>query len=105
MFISNNRPSLHLRRKENLVKYRKVLKYYETDCSSYTKATILLDPKNWYVEFQQVLYLCRLPENVNQSKNSGGACLLIGLLTKNIFSKIILSPDFKILFSEKNRLE
>ena len=32
MFISNNRPSLHLWWKENLVKHRKVSKYYETDC-------------------------------------------------------------------------
>ena len=34
MFISNNRPSIHLWLKENLVKDRKVSKYYETDCSS-----------------------------------------------------------------------
>ena len=33
MFISNNRPSFHLWWKENLVKDRKVSKYYETDCS------------------------------------------------------------------------
>ena len=33
MFISNNRPSFHLWWKENLVKHRKVWKYYETDCS------------------------------------------------------------------------
>ena len=33
MFISNNRPSFHLRWKENLVKDRKVSKYYETDRS------------------------------------------------------------------------
>ena len=32
MFISNNRLSFHLWRKENLVKHRKVSKYYETDC-------------------------------------------------------------------------
>ena len=33
MFMSNNRPSFHLWWKENLVKHRKVSKYYETDCS------------------------------------------------------------------------
>ena len=32
MFISNKRPSFHLWCKENLVKHRKVSKYYETDC-------------------------------------------------------------------------
>ena len=32
MFISNNRASFHLWGKENLVKHRKVSKYYETDC-------------------------------------------------------------------------
>ena len=32
-------------------------------------------------------------------------CLLIDLLTKSIFSKVILSPNFKILFSEKSGLE
>ena len=31
--ISNNRPSFHMWGKENLVKDRKVSKYYETDCS------------------------------------------------------------------------
>ena len=34
MFISNNRTSFHLWWKENLVKHRKVSKYYETDCRS-----------------------------------------------------------------------
>ena len=38
MFISNNRPSLHLWLKENLVKHRKVWKYYETDCGLFGKA-------------------------------------------------------------------
>ena len=33
MFLSNNCPSFHLWREENLVKHRKVSKYYETDCS------------------------------------------------------------------------
>ena len=32
MFISNNRASFHLWRKENLVKQKKVSKYYENDC-------------------------------------------------------------------------
>ena len=32
MFIGNNRTSFHLWRKENVVKHRKVSKYYETDC-------------------------------------------------------------------------
>ena len=32
LYISNNRPSLHLWWKENLVKHRKVSKYCETDC-------------------------------------------------------------------------
>ena len=34
MYIRNNRTSFHLRWKENLVKYQKVSKSYETDCSS-----------------------------------------------------------------------
>ena len=34
MFISNNCPSFHLWRKENLLKHRKVSKYYELDCGS-----------------------------------------------------------------------
>ena len=33
MFISNDRASFHLWRKENLAKHRKVSKYYEIDCS------------------------------------------------------------------------
>ena len=32
MFISNNRASFHLWRKENLVKQQKVSKYYANDC-------------------------------------------------------------------------
>ena len=32
MFKSNNGPSFHFWWKENLVKHRKVSKYYETDC-------------------------------------------------------------------------
>ena len=34
MFISNNRPSFHLRRKKNLIKHQKVSKYSENDCRS-----------------------------------------------------------------------
>ena len=34
MFISNNCASFHLLWKENLVKYQKVSKHYENDCSS-----------------------------------------------------------------------
>ena len=33
MFVSNNRISFHLWRKENLIKHRKVSKYYKTNCS------------------------------------------------------------------------
>ena len=32
MFVYNNRPSFHSWWKENLVKYQKASKYYETDC-------------------------------------------------------------------------
>ena len=32
MFVSNNRPSIHLLVKGNLVKHQKVSKYYEIDC-------------------------------------------------------------------------
>ena len=35
MFVSNNRPSFHLWWKKNLVKHRKVSKYYEADCSNF----------------------------------------------------------------------
>ena len=38
MFIKNNRPSFHLWWKENLVKHRKVSKYYDTDCGLFGKA-------------------------------------------------------------------
>ena len=36
MFIRNKCPSFHLSWKENLVKHRKVSRYYETDCSLLT---------------------------------------------------------------------
>ena len=36
MFIGNNRTSFHLWGKENLVKHRKVSKYYETDLEQHT---------------------------------------------------------------------
>ena len=32
MFITNERASFHLRRKENVVKHQKASKYYENDC-------------------------------------------------------------------------
>ena len=32
MFITNNHPSFHLWRKENLLNHEKVSKYYEDDC-------------------------------------------------------------------------
>ena len=54
---------------------------------------------------QQVSYLCKFPENVNQSLNIEGTCVLIDLLTKRIFSNVILSPNFKMLFEEKSGLE
>ena len=59
----------------------------------------------WSFIEQQISYLCGFLGNVNQSQNMGGTCLLIDLLTKRIFSKVILSPNSKILFSEKNELE
>ena len=34
MFITNNQAIFHLWRKENLLNYQKVLKYYEHDCRS-----------------------------------------------------------------------
>ena len=33
IFVSNNRTSFHLWRKENLIKHQKASKYYETTCS------------------------------------------------------------------------
>ena len=53
MFISNNHPSFHLWWKENLVKHRKVSKYYETDCRAFfiichispTKLNVILTNK------------------------------------------------------------
>ena len=59
----------------------------------------------WLVADQQVSYLCKFLENVNQSLNIEGTCLLIDLLMKRIFSNVILSQNFKILFEEKSRLE
>ena len=32
MFISDNPPSFHLWRKQNLIKHQQVSKYYENDC-------------------------------------------------------------------------
>ena len=64
--------------------------------SSYTKATILLSLKTgkvgmlrWSVTDQQVSYLHRSTENINQSWNMGGTCLFIDLLIKSIFSSYL----------------
>ena len=54
----------------------------------------------WSFTDEQVLYLCKSPENVNQD-----TCLLIDLLTKSIFSKVIFSINFKILFPENSGIE
>ena len=59
----------------------------------------------WLVYDQQVSHLYKFPENVNQSLNIEGTCLLIDLLTKIIFSNVILLPNFKMLFEEKSGLE
>ena len=50
-------------------------------------------------------YLCKFLENVNQSENIEGTCLLMDLLTKIIFSNVNLSPNLNILFGEKSELE
>ena len=67
---------------------------------SYTKMTIFLDSKSWNVNMVSYrpasLYLCTFPENANQSKNIERTGLLMDLLTKIIFSNVILPPDFKI---------
>ena len=42
MFISNDRPSCHLRWNENLVNHLKVSKYYETDCPQIFLLLIML---------------------------------------------------------------
>ena len=47
----------------------------------------------WLVAVQQVSFLCKLPENVNQSLNIEGTCVLMDLLAKRIFSNVILSPN------------
>ena len=51
---------------------------------------MLLGPKSCHVKivipYQQVSYLCRFPENINQTENLEGTCLLTDLLTKEIFS-------------------
>ena len=58
-----------------------------------------------YFLVQQVSYLCKFHENVNQSYNMEGTCLLIDLLIKRIFSDVILSSNFKMLFEEESGLE
>ena len=45
MFITNNHDSLHLWRKENLLKYQKVSKYYVHDCSCCNNNLLILDVK------------------------------------------------------------
>ena len=42
MFVSNKRPSFHMCSKKNLVKHRKVSKYYETGCLQIFLLTFLL---------------------------------------------------------------
>ena len=59
----------------------------------------------WSFTDEQVLYLCKSPENVNQSQNMKDTCLLIDLLTKSIFSKVIFSINFKILFPENSGID
>ena len=54
MCISNNRPSFHLWWKENLVKHRKVSKYYETDCG-YILTYFIKSVRNLY--FGLVFYI------------------------------------------------
>ena len=54
---------------------------------------------------QQVSYPCRFPENVNQTWNKGVNCLLIDLLLKILFCKLILLSPFKILFVMRSGLE
>ena len=59
----------------------------------------------WLVDDQQISYLFKFPENVNQSLNTEGTCLLLDLPMKKILSKLILSPDFKMLLEENGGLE
>ena len=45
MFITNNQAQSHLRWKENLVKYKKALKYYVLGCSEIVpKSAVFMDP-------------------------------------------------------------
>ena len=45
MFITNNHALFHLRWKENLVKYKKSLRYYVHDCSEIVpKFAVFMDP-------------------------------------------------------------
>ena len=46
MFISNKRTSVHLWRKENLVKHQKVSKYYENDCRYIKRRVYICDGPN-----------------------------------------------------------
>ena len=56
----------------------------------------------WLVADQQVSYLCKFCENVNQSLNIEGTCLLVDLLMKKMFANVILLPNFKMIFEEKS---
>ena len=77
--------------------------------SSFTRVTILLDPKRWYVEMvvyipasfvsMQISWKCKLIIKYGRHLS------LIDLLTKSTFSKVILSLNFEILFLEKSGLE
>ena len=58
MFISNNRPLLHLQWKENLVKHQKVSKNYETDCS--TRASSSLPVQTFQLKTYFCYFFCRL---------------------------------------------
>ena len=58
----------------------------------------------WSFTDQQLSYLCRFPENVNQSKSIGGNYLLIDLTTERIFIYVNLLPKFKLLIREKKGL-
>ena len=73
----------------------------ECSTSSYIKTAILGGSQSW---MWSVSYLCRLPKNVNPSLNIESTSMVTDLLTKRIFSNIILSPNFKMLFVDKGGL-
>ena len=53
MFISNSRPSFHLWGIENLVKNRKVPKYYKTDCRFTVVSYEGIQLNWWYYDTQK----------------------------------------------------